>query len=67
MHVTHEKHVPQSKAASVGYNDSNNAGRIRKGVQAALGGVAGGGKGAAIGAIGGGAAGLVYDRVTRNR
>jgi hypothetical protein len=34
---------------------------------AAIGGLAGGGKGAAIGALGGGAAGLVYDRMTKNR
>lgn len=34
---------------------------------AAIGGLAGGGKGAAIGALGGGIAGLIYDRVTRNR
>lgn len=34
---------------------------------AAIGGLAGGGKGAAIGALGGGAAGFVYDRLTRNK
>lgn len=34
---------------------------------AAVGGIAGGGKGAVIGALGGGAAGLIYDRVTRNK
>jgi hypothetical protein len=34
---------------------------------AAIGGLAGGGKGAAIGALGGGAAGLIYDRMTKNR
>jgi hypothetical protein len=34
---------------------------------AAVGGLAGGGKGAAIGAISGGVAGLVYDRMTKNR
>lgn len=34
---------------------------------AAIGGAAGGGKGAAIGALGGGAAGLIYDRMTRNK
>ncbi|HYO81690.1 MAG TPA: hypothetical protein VES20_09830 [Bryobacteraceae bacterium] len=34
---------------------------------AAIGGMAGGGKGAAIGAVGGGAAGLVYDRMTRDK
>ena len=34
---------------------------------AAIGAAAGGGKGAAIGALGGGAAGLIYDRMTKNR
>jgi hypothetical protein len=34
---------------------------------AAVGGIAGGGKGAAIGALGGGAAGLIYDRMTKNK
>jgi hypothetical protein len=34
---------------------------------AVIGGIAGGGKGAAIGALGGGAAGLIYDRMTKNR
>jgi hypothetical protein len=34
---------------------------------AAIGGMAGGGKGAAIGAITGGAGGYVYDRMTRNK
>ena len=34
---------------------------------AVIGGIAGGGKGAAIGALGGGAAGLIYDRMTRNK
>ena len=34
---------------------------------AAIGAMAGGGKGAAIGAISGGAAGLIYDRMTKNK
>jgi uncharacterized protein YcfJ len=34
---------------------------------AAVGGIAGGGKGAAIGALSGGAAGLIYDRITKNK
>jgi hypothetical protein len=34
---------------------------------AAIGAAAGGGKGAAIGGLGGGAAGLIYDRMTKNR
>ena len=34
---------------------------------AAIGGIAGGGKGAAIGALGGGAAGYIYDRMTKNQ
>jgi hypothetical protein len=79
--MTHKKNVPAEEISrdNATYTDNGDRREGRSTAKsaaiigggaaagAAVGAAAGGGKGAAIGALGGGAAGLIYDRMTKNR